>query len=144
MALPVGRQLSHKIAQLPLDFAAEWSVCGACKWQGEVTMDAAIAETAIKVYLKEIHTRLEEAASIAKAADACAHAGNADKGVHYNNSCGRTHDLEVADSSGHASHRSLVRSSAAAAASSCKCSCPCASAPWSPGTNGQRLETLFD
>ena len=45
-------------------------------------MDAAIAETAIKVYLKEIHTRLEEAASIAKAADACAEAGNADKGVH--------------------------------------------------------------
>jgi hypothetical protein len=45
-------------------------------------MDVAIAETAIKVYLKEIHTRLEEAASIAKAADACAHAGNADKGVH--------------------------------------------------------------
>lgn len=44
-------------------------------------MDAAIAETAIKVYLKEIHTRLEEAASIAKAADACAQAGNADKGV---------------------------------------------------------------
>ena len=45
-------------------------------------MDAAIAETAIKVYLKEIHTRLDEAASIAKAANACAEAGNADKGVH--------------------------------------------------------------
>ena len=45
-------------------------------------MDAALAETAIKVYLKEIHSRLEQAASIAKAADACAQAGNADKGVH--------------------------------------------------------------
>ena len=45
-------------------------------------MDAQVAETAIKVYLKEIYTRLEEAASIAKAADACAEAGNADKGVH--------------------------------------------------------------
>jgi len=45
-------------------------------------MDVAVAETAIKVYLKEIHTRLEEAASIAKAANACAEAGNADKGVH--------------------------------------------------------------
>jgi hypothetical protein len=45
-------------------------------------MDAAIAETAIKVYLKEISTRLDEAASIAKAANACAEAGNADKGVH--------------------------------------------------------------
>ena len=45
-------------------------------------MDAAIAETALKAYLKEIHCRLDEAASIAKAADACAQAGNADKGVH--------------------------------------------------------------
>jgi len=44
-------------------------------------MDATIAETAIKVCLKEIRTRLEEAASIAKAADACAEAGNPDKGV---------------------------------------------------------------
>ncbi|MEA2880566.1 MAG: hypothetical protein QOF14_5762 [Hyphomicrobiales bacterium] len=45
-------------------------------------MDATIAETAIKAYLKEIHTRLDEAASIAKAANACAESGNADKGVH--------------------------------------------------------------
>ena len=45
-------------------------------------MDAAAAETAIKAYLKKIHSRLNKAASIAKAADACAEAGNADKGVH--------------------------------------------------------------
>jgi hypothetical protein len=45
-------------------------------------MDAAIAETAIKAYLKEIYSRLDKAARIAKAADACAEAGNADKGVH--------------------------------------------------------------
>jgi hypothetical protein len=44
-------------------------------------MDAQVAETAIKVYLKEIHTRLNEAAGIARAADACAETGNADKGV---------------------------------------------------------------
>jgi len=44
-------------------------------------MDAQIAQTAIKVYLKEIHTRLNEAAGIAKAADACAEAGDADRGV---------------------------------------------------------------
>lgn len=44
-------------------------------------MDAAVAEPALKVYLKEIHTRLDQAASIAKAANACAEAGNADKGV---------------------------------------------------------------
>ena len=30
-------------------------------------MDTTIAETAIKAYLKEIHSRLDEAASIAKA-----------------------------------------------------------------------------
>jgi hypothetical protein len=45
-------------------------------------MDAAVAEPAIKAYLKEIHIRLDQAASIAKAANACAEAGNADKGVH--------------------------------------------------------------
>ena len=44
-------------------------------------MDAQVAETTIKVYLKEIHTRLHEAAGIAKAADACAEAGDADRGV---------------------------------------------------------------
>jgi hypothetical protein len=44
-------------------------------------MDARIAEAAIKAYLKEIHTRLNEAAGIAKAADACAEAGDADRGV---------------------------------------------------------------
>jgi len=44
-------------------------------------MDAEVAETAIKAYLKEIHTRLHEAAGIAKAADACAEAGDADRDV---------------------------------------------------------------
>jgi len=44
-------------------------------------MDAHVAETAIKAYLKEIHSRLNEAAGIAKAADACAEAGDADRGV---------------------------------------------------------------
>jgi hypothetical protein len=44
-------------------------------------MDAATAQPAIKAYFKEIHTRLDQAASIAKAANTCAEAGNADKGV---------------------------------------------------------------
>ena len=35
----------------------------------------------IKACLKDIHTRLDQAASIAKAANACAEAGNAQKGV---------------------------------------------------------------
>ena len=42
-------------------------------------MDAATAETAIKAYLKEI--RLNGRAGIAKPADACAEAGNADRRV---------------------------------------------------------------
>jgi len=44
-------------------------------------MDAQVAHTAIKVYLKEIHSRLHEATGIARAADACAEAGDADRGV---------------------------------------------------------------
>ena len=49
--------------------------------QRENPMDAQVAETAIKLYLKEIHTRLNEAAGIARAADACAEAGDPDRGV---------------------------------------------------------------
>jgi hypothetical protein len=44
-------------------------------------MDAQVAETAIRAYLKEIHARLNEATGIARAADACAEAGDADRGV---------------------------------------------------------------
>ena len=44
-------------------------------------MDAALAENVIKFYLAELRTRLDEASRIAKAADACGAAGNADKGV---------------------------------------------------------------
>jgi hypothetical protein len=44
-------------------------------------MDRTATEAAIKLYLKEISRRLDEAAGIAKAADACAEAGTVDKGV---------------------------------------------------------------
>ena len=44
-------------------------------------MDAATVDPAIKIYLKEIHLRLDEAAGIAKAAEACAEAGELDRGV---------------------------------------------------------------
>jgi len=44
-------------------------------------MDAALAENVIKIYLAELHTCLDEASRIAKAADACGAAGNAEKGV---------------------------------------------------------------
>ena len=44
-------------------------------------MDRAAIEPAIKIILSEIHTKLDEAARIAKAAEACALAGSVAEGV---------------------------------------------------------------
>ena len=44
-------------------------------------MDRPTLEAAIKTCLREISTRLEQATSIGKVAEACADAGNVDKGV---------------------------------------------------------------
>ena len=44
-------------------------------------MDLVTLETTIKVQLKEILERLDHAASIARAAQTCAHTGNIEKGV---------------------------------------------------------------
>jgi hypothetical protein len=44
-------------------------------------MDRAVAEHAITMILTEIHSRLDEAARIAKAAEACALAGSLAEGV---------------------------------------------------------------
>jgi hypothetical protein len=44
-------------------------------------MDAKSLEVTLKLYLKEMRERLEQAASIAKAAETCAEAGNAEKGI---------------------------------------------------------------
>jgi hypothetical protein len=44
-------------------------------------MSPEMAEIAIGEFLKAIRGRLEQAASIAKAAEACAEAGNPEKGV---------------------------------------------------------------
>lgn len=44
-------------------------------------MDRTVTEAAIKIYLKEIRSRLDQAAGIAKAAEACAAVGNVDKAV---------------------------------------------------------------
>jgi hypothetical protein len=72
-------QISHKIAQLSLDFPRIASMCGGA--QGSCAMDANTVEIAIKAYLAEMRQRLDEAASIAKAAQACAESGNIEKGV---------------------------------------------------------------
>jgi len=44
-------------------------------------MDSAVNNDAIKVCLSEIHSRLSEAARIAKAAEACASAGSIAEGI---------------------------------------------------------------
>jgi hypothetical protein len=44
-------------------------------------MDAQAAEVTIRTYLTEVRTRLDKAAGIARAADACAGAGFCDKAV---------------------------------------------------------------
>ena len=44
-------------------------------------MDTVTLEITIKVYLKEMRERLDYAASIARAAQACADAGNIEKGI---------------------------------------------------------------
>jgi hypothetical protein len=44
-------------------------------------MDADTLELTIKTYLREMRERLERAAGIAKAADACAEAGSVEKAI---------------------------------------------------------------
>jgi hypothetical protein len=44
-------------------------------------MDRATIEPAIKILLTEIHSKLNEAARIAKAAEACATAGSVNEGI---------------------------------------------------------------
>ncbi len=44
-------------------------------------MDPVTLEITIKVHLKEMRERLDHAASIARAAQACADAGNIEKGI---------------------------------------------------------------
>ena len=47
----------------------------------EATVDRATIEPAIRIVLSEIHSKLNEAARIAKAAEACALAGSVAEGV---------------------------------------------------------------
>ena len=44
-------------------------------------MDRTVAESAIKMFLKEMRLKLDEAASVAKAAEVCAEGGNVSKAV---------------------------------------------------------------
>jgi hypothetical protein len=49
--------------------------------QGGISMDAAKTEVMIVEFLKDIRSRLDEAASVATAAEACAGAGNVRKAI---------------------------------------------------------------
>jgi hypothetical protein len=71
--------MSNKIALVSLDFAGTRSICGDNK--GGRPMDAQLVETTIKTYLTEIRGRLDRAAGIARAADACAGTGFHEKGL---------------------------------------------------------------
>ena len=48
-------------------------------------MDAQMLEATLKVHIKEMRERLDQAAGIAKAAEACANAGNIEKAVEIAN-----------------------------------------------------------
>lgn len=48
---------------------------------GGVTMDNQTIEVTMKACLQQIHERLDKAASIAKAAEACSDAGNIEKAI---------------------------------------------------------------
>jgi hypothetical protein len=71
--------MSNKIALVSLDFAGTGSMCGGNK--GVAAVDAHLVETTIKTYLAEIRSRLDKAAGIGRAADACAGAGFHEKGL---------------------------------------------------------------
>jgi hypothetical protein len=68
------------IALVSLDFGGTGSVCHVGQ-RRLMLMDAHLAEATIKSYLTEIRSRLDKAAGIGRAADACASAGFHEKGL---------------------------------------------------------------
>ena len=72
--------MSNMIAVLLLDFGGTGSVCHVVEKEFDA-MDAHLAEATIKSYLTEIRSRLDTAAGIGPAADACASAGFHEKGL---------------------------------------------------------------
>jgi hypothetical protein len=74
--------MSHKIARLRLDFLARQSVCGG---ERNAAMDVQMLEAALKVHLKDMRERLDQAAAIARAAETCANGGNIEKAVEIGN-----------------------------------------------------------
>ena len=71
--------MSNMIALVSLDFGGAGSMCGIGK--GVDADGRAFSEATIKAYLTEIRNRLDRAAGIGRAADACAGAGFHEKGL---------------------------------------------------------------
>jgi hypothetical protein len=79
LAPGVQAEKSNNIAHLALDFRHIWSVHAVPT--KEQTMDRAAALDVTKALLTHIHRKLQEAASIAKAAEVCAKSGNVQTAV---------------------------------------------------------------
>jgi hypothetical protein len=73
-------EMSNMIALVSLDFGGAGSMCVASA-EELMPMDPHLVETTIKAYLTEIRNRLDKAAGIGRAADACAGAGFHEKGL---------------------------------------------------------------
>jgi hypothetical protein len=71
--------MSNKVALVSLDFAGTARMCGGDEGVGII--DAQLAETTTKALIAEIRSRLDKAAGIGRAADACAGAGFHAKGL---------------------------------------------------------------
>jgi hypothetical protein len=71
--------MSNKIALVSLDFAGTGACVVATKELA--AMDAHLVETTIRAFLTEIRGRLDKAAGIGRAADACAGAGFHENGL---------------------------------------------------------------
>jgi hypothetical protein len=71
-------EMSNKIALVSLDFAGTGSMCGGNKGVGG---DGRAISRNNKTYLTELRSRLDKAAGIGRAADACAGAGFHEKGL---------------------------------------------------------------
>jgi hypothetical protein len=76
---PELREMSSMIALVSLDFGGTGSMCGIGK--GVDADGRALVEATIRTYLTEIRNRLDKAAGIGRAADACAGAGFHEKGL---------------------------------------------------------------
>lgn len=50
-------------------------------WRKKPTMDAQIVEATLKMHVREMRERLDRAAGIGKAAEACADAGHIEKAI---------------------------------------------------------------